>query len=231
MLEGMAEFFAARVDGYDEHMRRDIEGAAEFYPFTAALLPKPPETRLLDLGCGTGLELEDYFRLGGEGQVTGIDLSGEMLAALAAKFPGRRLKLIRGSYLELPFGEGRFDAAVSVESLHHFPPAEKLALYGKLRRALTETGYFVLTDYFAASDEEEEAFFAELAGLRRAQGIGEGELCHFDTPLTVAHESELLRRAGFRSVQIMKSWGATAALLARCGQPREKQTKEKAYEA
>ena len=231
MLEGMAEFFAARLEGYDEHMRRDIEGAEEFYPFTASLLPKSPETRLLDLGCGTGLELEDYFRQGGEGHVTGIDLSGEMLAALAAKFPGRRLQLIRGSYLELPLGEGIFDAAVSVESLHHFPPAEKLALCGKLRRALTETGYFVLTDYFAASDGEEAANFAELAGLRRAQGIGEGTLCHFDTPLTVAHESELLRRAGFRSVRVMHSWGATTALLARCGQPREKQTKENGYEA
>ncbi len=28
MLGGMAEFFAARLDGYDEHMRRDIDGAA-----------------------------------------------------------------------------------------------------------------------------------------------------------------------------------------------------------
>ena len=216
MLEGMAEFFAARLEGYDEHMRRDIAGAAEFYPFTASLLPKSPETRLLDLGCGTGLELEDYFRRGGEGRVTGIDLSGEMLAALAAKFPGRELTLIRGSYLALPLGEARFDAAVSVESLHHFAPEVKLTLYEKLRRALTETGNFVLTDYFAASDGEEKANFAELKKLKRAQGIGEGELCHFDTPLTVAHEAELLRRAGFGSVQVLKSWGATSTLMAAC---------------
>ena len=213
-LEGMAEFFAARLEGYDEHMRRDIEGAAEFYPFSAALLPKAAGTRLLDLGCGTGLELEEYFRLGGEGSVTGIDLSGEMLAALAAKLPRRDLTLIRGSYLDLPLGEGRYDAAVSVESLHQFPADVKLALYVRLRRALTETGYFVLTDYFAASDGEEASFFAELAGLRRAQGIGEGELCHFDTPLTVGHETALLREAGFAEVRVLKSWGATSTLLA-----------------
>ncbi len=213
----MAEFFAARLDGYDEHMRRDIEGAAEFYPFTASLLPKAAGTRLLDLGCGTGLELEDYYRRGGEGSVTGIDLSPEMLAVLAAKFPRRDLTLIRGSYLTLPLGEGEFDAAVSVESLHHFPAAEKLALYASLRRALTETGYFVLTDYFAASDEEEAAFFAELDALRRAQGLQWDVLCHFDTPLTVPHEADLLRRAGFVSVEVLKSWGATSTLLARCG--------------
>ena len=35
MLERMDAFFAARLDGYDEHMRRDIEGASDFYAFPA----------------------------------------------------------------------------------------------------------------------------------------------------------------------------------------------------
>ena len=40
MLEKMNDFFTARVDGYDEHMRTNIEGASIFYEFTASLLPK-----------------------------------------------------------------------------------------------------------------------------------------------------------------------------------------------
>ena len=39
MLEKMAEFFENRIDGYDEHMLNNIDGADEFYPFTAANLP------------------------------------------------------------------------------------------------------------------------------------------------------------------------------------------------
>ena len=58
MLEKMGAFFDARLDGYDEHMLTDIEGAGEFYPFTASLLP---EGNILDLGCGTGLELGFYL--------------------------------------------------------------------------------------------------------------------------------------------------------------------------
>ena len=38
-LERMDDFFAARIDGYDAHMKRDIEGASGFYAYTASLLP------------------------------------------------------------------------------------------------------------------------------------------------------------------------------------------------
>ena len=118
-LEQMNDFFAARVDGYDEHMRTTIEGASDFYAYTASLLPMEKNARVLDLGCGTGLELEEYFRLNPDAVVTGIDLSDAMLNALKAKFPDRKLNLVQGSYFDVPFGEDTCDAAVSVESLHH----------------------------------------------------------------------------------------------------------------
>lgn len=63
MLERMDRFFENRLAGYDEHMRTNIEGAAEFYRYTAKQLPVEAESKVLDLGCGTGLELEEYFPL------------------------------------------------------------------------------------------------------------------------------------------------------------------------
>ena len=119
-LEQMNAFFAARVEGYDEHMRATIEGADDFYAYTASLLPADKGACVLDLGCGTGLELEEYFRFNPDAAVTGIDLSDAMLNALSSKFPNRKLSLIQGSYFDVPFGENTYDAAVSVESLHHF---------------------------------------------------------------------------------------------------------------
>ena len=56
-LEKMDDYFAARVEGYDDHMRTNIEGSSQFYAYTASLLPQEPDSRVLDLGCGTGLEL------------------------------------------------------------------------------------------------------------------------------------------------------------------------------
>ena len=197
MLEKMGEFFDKRLVGYDAHMLNDIESAQEFYPFTAFCLPEAGEIRILDLGCGTGLELEEYFKRNPDAKVTGIDLAPGMLNALKEKFPDKDMELVLGSYFDVPFGENRFDAAVSVESLHHFTKEEKISLYRKLHAALKNEGYFILTDYFADTNEREKEFRSELVRLKREQGIDDGEFYHFDTPLTVEHESEALIEAGF----------------------------------
>lgn len=215
MLEKMEAFFEARLSGYDEHMLTEIEGAAEFYPYTAAQLPQNAGAKVLDLGCGTGLELEAYFAVNPDAQVTGIDLSGVMLEALAAKFPGKKLELICGSYFSVKLGERVYDAAVSVESLHHFTAGRKLALYQKLWRSLKPNGCFVLTDYFAESEQLEKTGFETLEKLKREEGAEADALYHYDTPLTAAHETALLQTAGFSVVKELKRWGATCTILAR----------------
>lgn len=215
MLEKMGEFFDSRLDIYDEHQLTAIEGAREFYPFTASLLPTHPRARVLDLGCGTGLELEWYFRRNPTARVTGIDLAHGMLRALREKLRERDIELICGSYFEVPLGRNRFDAAVSVESLHHFTQEQKIALYRRVRDALAPDGYLILTDYFARSDEEEAQLRGELARLRREQGASDDEPYHFDCPLTVPHETEALLAGGFASVEKLSSWGSTATLKAR----------------
>ena len=214
MLERMAEFFENRIDTYDEHMRNDIESADEFYPFTAAQLPLTKGAEILDLGCGTGLELEEYFHLNPVARVTGVDLSKKMLDVLKGKFPDKSLKLVCGSYFDVPFGENAFDGAVSVESLHHFTIEQKTPLYSKVRSALKNEGCFVLTDYFALTDEDEKTHFETLKALKKEQGIEDDEFYHYDTPLTVEHEMQALFEAGFSAVEIMKNWSATYTLKA-----------------
>lgn len=214
MLEKMGDFFDARLNGYEEHQLTTIESAEEFYPFTASCLPQTGDSSVLDLGCGTGLELEFYLETVPSARVTGIDLAPKMLEALRKKFRGKDLTLIEDSYFDVSLGENAFDAAVSVESLHHFTKEEKIPLYKKVRKALKPGGFFILTDYFAASDEEERFRREELVRLKQEQGISDDEFYHYDTPLTVGHEREALEKAGFSSVTVLKSWGATFTLRA-----------------
>ena len=211
MLEKMDLFFEARLEGYEAHMMTNIEGAGEFYPFTASQLP---DGHILDLGCGTGLELNWYFAAHPTAKVTGIDLSAAMLAQLRQKFPDNDLELIRGSYFDVPLGENVFDGAVSVESLHHFTQAEKIPLYRRLSHALKPGAPFILTDYFAPDVETEVLCRTELLRLKEEESIADEEFYHYDTPLTVAHETEALLAAGFSKIENLGSWGATSCLKA-----------------
>ena len=214
MLEKMGDFFDARISGYEDHQLTCIDSARAFYPFTARCLPQAGGSRVLDLGCGTGLELGYYFERVPTARVTGIDLAPGMLEALRVKFPGKSLTLVLGSYFDVPFGERAFDAAVSVESLHHFTGEEKAPLYEKVRAALKPGGFFILTDYFAPTNEAERFHRAELLRLKREQGLRDGGFYHYDTPLTVDHEREALLSAGFASVAVLKRWGDTCTLRA-----------------
>ena len=214
MLEKMGAFFEARLNGYEAHQLSCIESARAFYPFTARCLPQIADAGILDLGCGTGLELGYYFELVPTARLTGIDLSPGMLKVLRGKFSDKNLTLIAGSYFDVPLEACAFDAAVSVESLHHFTKEEKIPLYEKVRNALKPGGWLILTDYFALSDEEERFRRSELLRLKQEQGIKDSEFYHYDTPLTVDHETEALRTAGFSSVTVLKNWGPTYTLRA-----------------
>ncbi len=214
MLEKMDKFFDSRLNGYEEHQLSCIDSAREFYPFTASCLPVCNNAAVLDLGCGTGLELDWYFKLNPTAGITGIDLAAGMLGELERKFSDYNVKLITGSYFDVPLGDAVYDAAVSVESLHHFTKDKKTAFYKMLHRSLKDGGYFILTDYFASSDEEEILYMAELARLKESQGITDNGFYHYDTPLTLCHEIEALKLGGFSAVEILKSWGATSTIRA-----------------
>lgn len=214
MLEKMDEFFNSRIDGYEEHMLNAIESAKEFYPFTAGQLPIGDNISILDLGCGTGLELGYYFEINPRARIIGIDLSEEMLRVLKEKYADRDLTVVQGSYFEIPFGEFCYDAVLSVESLHHFTMEEKIPLYKKVYQALKIGGYFLITDYFALTDEQEIFFRQELLQLKAEQGLCSNAFYHYDTPLTVKHEREALRIAGFSKIEVIGQWGATHTIRA-----------------
>lgn len=219
MLEEMASFFEKRLSGYDAHMLTEIEGAAAFYPYTAAQQPLTERCEILDLGCGTGLELEAYFALNPSARITAIDLSQGMLDALKSKCPDKALTLLCGSYFDVPLGNDRFDAAVSVESLHHFTARQKTSLYQRLLASLKVGGFFILTDYFAESQAHERAYFEELKRLKAEQGLDDAAFYHYDTPLTVEHEIQALQAAGFAECEVLNRWGATCTVKAVKKQP------------
>jgi len=197
-LESMDAFFDARISGYEEHMAH----WQEHYRWLSELLPDGIET-LLDLGCGTGLELDEIFGRFPQLKVTGIDLSAEMLARLQRKHEGRLLTLIQADYFSHDLGENCFDAVVSMESLHHFTAQKKAKLFSKICRCLKAGGVYLECDYIATSQAIEDLTFSECERRRKRDGIPPEKYIHFDTPLTLEHEMAAMQSAGFSRVEFV----------------------------
>lgn len=197
-LEAMDAFFDRRVGGYEDHMSR----WRRHYAWLAELLPEGIGT-LLDIGCGTGLELDGIFQRFPDLSVTGVDLSREMLAELSRKHTGRRLTLLQADYFHCELGADRFDAAVAFETLHHFPTEQKRELFQKISRSLRAGGIYLECDYIARTDEIETLLFKECARRRDRDHIPPDAYIHFDTPLAVEHELAAMRAAGFTSAELV----------------------------
>lgn len=96
------------------------------------------ETRILDLGCGTGwLALE----LARHGEVTAVDLAKDVIEALQPKHP--HIRWIAGDVLSLALPELHFDVVTSLETIAHV--SDQPAFAARVGRLLKPGGLLVLT--------------------------------------------------------------------------------------
>jgi cyclopropane fatty-acyl-phospholipid synthase-like methyltransferase len=201
-IEPMADFFKARVEGYDEHMLNEVEGCREGYRKMAELVPVGAK-HVLDLGCGTGLEMDELFKINPDVEVTGIDLTVEMLNQLKKKHPEKRLRLINASYFDVELGTEVYEGVISFQSLHHFTHEQKSSLYGRVYDSLKAGGLYIEGDYMVKDQNEEDFYFSELKRIKQEQGIPEDKFYHYDTPCTIDNQIMLLNKAGFRNVKMV----------------------------
>lgn len=82
-----------------------------------------PGRRVLDVACGTGVLFPFYLERGAA-QVTGVDLSPEMIRIAAQKHQDSRITLIAGDVERA--GLEPCDCIVILNALPHFPDPERL---------------------------------------------------------------------------------------------------------
>jgi len=218
-LEEMSAFFNHRAEIYDEVHPEHLGGGMESKRIIASFLPEHTKT-IMDFGIGTGLELESIFRRFPDIEVTGLDIADQMLGRLREKYPDKGIKLYCESYLTYDFGECRYDAALSLMTLHHYAHNTKKDLYRRIHRCLKPSGVYVECDYmlhgddYANAQEIEDANFAAYKRLKEELGITDNKEYHFDTPCTVENQKGMLSDAGFSDVKEMWHIGNTVILVA-----------------
>ncbi len=109
----------------------------------SALAPEPAES-ILDVGCGTGLLLEEIRSRLPESQLAGIDLSVKMLELAEGRMAGFATLAVADA-VALVFPDDRFDAVVTSSSLHHW--ADPRAVFAEIARVTRPGGRLVVTDW------------------------------------------------------------------------------------
>jgi ubiquinone/menaquinone biosynthesis C-methylase UbiE len=121
------------------------------------LMALRPGMRVLDAGCGPGVDTIPLARLvGPTGQIVGVDPDPAMLKAAdeAAQAAGVSGVLhVTGTATALSFPDGHFDACRAERLLQVLSPADALEVIAELARVLKPGGRLVLcdTDWSSAS--------------------------------------------------------------------------------
>ncbi len=104
-----------------------------FRMLLAQALRDVPAPRLLDVGCGTGIALEE---LAGTGRAFGIDLVWQALAYTRQRDPA--LPLAQGDVTRLPIAGACVDAVLAFDVIEHLE--DDLAALREIRRVLRPGG-------------------------------------------------------------------------------------------
>lgn len=142
------EFFSAAALDWDR-LRDELFGRRIDLFVAAGLID--PDSRVGDLGCGTGRLAEALSPFVAE--IVAIDASAEMLEAAAQRLGGSaNVRLRRGELEALPVEAASLDAAVLALALHHAPePARVLA---EAARVLRPGGRLLVLDMLPHGQEE-----------------------------------------------------------------------------
>ena len=107
----------------------------------------PPHGRLIDVGCGAGLDLAAWVEAGWlPARIAGVDLSTERIDRARLAAPGVDIRL--GSGATLPFDDQAFDAATAVTVFSStLDAAVRSALFGEMVRIVRPGGLVVVYDF------------------------------------------------------------------------------------
>jgi cyclopropane fatty-acyl-phospholipid synthase-like methyltransferase len=162
-----------------------LEGAAEWPRLRRLrdLLHRlPAHSRVLDLGCGSGIPALREIVAGGHSAV-GVDVSSEQIRRARANVP--EAELIHASALDVDLPPGTFDAVVCFYAIDHLPRERHGDLLVSIHQWLRAGGWLLLT--FETNDQPGVV----------GEWLGEPMFfSHYDP----ATSQELVRAAGFELV-------------------------------
>lgn len=164
----------------------------------------------LDVGGGSGVWSAAWLPMNPQAKATQLDwpVVNKIARGFVSQFGVEsRFETIDGDFHTTPFGEG-YDYAIYGHIAHQESPAENVAIFKKLRKALKPGGTLLVND-FVLSDERTGHPFAMMFSAQMLLVSKEGAAWRR------ADYSTWLKEAGFATVEFMPTPGPATVVFAR----------------
>jgi tRNA (cmo5U34)-methyltransferase len=142
------------AQGYDRIIGSIVPRQQELIRAAAAHLP-PDAGSVLELGCGTGILTEKIRSACPGAEITGLDISQEMLD-MAGKKPGLDGVRFVARDIRTTWPERHYDVIITSLCLHHVSRDERAGILQRAAWALAPEGRFICGDIFRAEDDDGE---------------------------------------------------------------------------
>ena len=188
----------------------------------AARRVTPAAANLLDIGCGAGnYTLKMLTKLPGL-SCTLVDLSGPMLERAGERVRAATtgdVTAVQGDIRDVALPAGQYDIVLAGAVLHHLRDDEDWqAVFGRIYGLLKPGGSFWISDLVTHNSEEVTALFRDRYGdyLASIGGAAYRDsvfayIQQEDSPRSVTYQLDLLRKVGFREVEILHKNSCFAA--------------------
>ena len=190
---------------------------------TAAAAATTPNARhVLDVGCGAGNYTLKLLRKLPDLDVTLIDLSLPMLNRAQERLrnaTGGEIEAMQGDIRELEIGTEIFDLIITGAALHHLRgDSEWESVFAKFYHALKPGGSVWIADAVAQTHPAVEDwmwrewgdYLEQMKGAEYRKTV-ENYVVEEDTPRSVTFQMDVLRKVGFRDVELLHKRNKFAA--------------------
>jgi len=188
------------------HYEEMMQALIDALPFN-----RKDRLKIIDLGCGTGNLSKKLILAYPHACIKCIDMAENMLKMAKAKLKNNRnVAFWLGDIRDFNY-QGKYDAIVASMVLHHVAGKDKLKFYRELYKALSRGGVFLCIDIFLSSNSHLQKLFMDKWKIfMKINGLPMKKIKDMitrhqreDRPVVFEHELAMMRKAGFRCVEVV----------------------------
>ena len=180
---------------YDIHAQDFSKSRFRIWPGVKQFLDTlPPNSSVLDIGCGNGKNMlyrKDLI-------MTGLEQSTPLTEICHTQC----LHVIQGTALSLPFKDNSFDAIIMIAVIHHINPTEHIKVLKEIKRVLQPNGKCLITNWALEQPPNAKRQFTKGLNMVKWKGKEDNPLPYWVMDYPLAEEFTHNLPSGLKSMNL-----------------------------